>query len=292
MFPGPQYITELKEGLSSFLDESSVFMRLYDCHPVPNSQALKENSEIAPCESIMSVCAASHQLIEMAADHVSLFVKSLLEPIETLGCFTCGRSMLEACSLATWLLDPAIDSKSRIGRLYCYRFEGLSQQLKFSRVSGFSSAQLKLQEDRIDMLEDEVVAIGFRRLLDRNGKRIGLCERMPSTTDMIEDALGEGRIYRMLSAVAHGHHWALYGLGYRRVSAESRKVDGVEIHACEKVVDPQALALLGFSSMKAFARPLWNMSRYFGWNMLEMEELLENVADRLQASASRRFWRS
>ena len=34
--------------------------------------------------------------------------------------------------------------------------------------------------------------------------------------------------------------------------------------------------------MTAFAHPLWNHCRYFGWNALGLEEIYEAVADKMK----------
>jgi hypothetical protein len=44
--------------------------------------------------------------------------------------------------------------------------------------------------------------------------------------------------------------------------------------------------------MKALARPVWNLTSFFGWDALHLEEIFENAADGLRMKDDTRFWRS
>lgn len=288
---GPEYLTEMKEALTMFCTDVGQFVRSYGTLPVAGSQAETEKNTFARQQSVVTAWALGTTLIEFGGDHVSLFAKTLDPPIEVIACWTCVRSMLESCSVAAWLLDPLIDAHTRVGRVFAHRYKGLDQHLKFLRAIGRPATEIKAEEDQIDQIEKEVLKLGYPPVVNPKGERIGLCRKMPGATDMIETVLGEGVMYRMLSAVTHGHHWAINGLCFKPAIGDL-DVGGVTVKPFEKSVDITGMALLGLCGMKSLARPIWNQCQYFGWDALRLEEIFENVADRLQAKEDRRFWRS
>ena len=116
---------------------------------------------------------------------------------------------------------------------------------------------------------------------------------MPSATEMIKSMLDEEAMYRLLSAVAHGHSWAIIQLGFKDASATQLQstVVGINVRPFEKRVYMNGLAYLGLGAAKAFARALWNQSLYMGWDKGQLATVLESVFDKLQAKPSSRFWR-
>jgi hypothetical protein len=103
--------------------------------------------------------------------------------------------------------------------------------------------------------------------------------------------LDEEKMYRLLSAVAHGQHWAIRQVCYVASEEDDEQVGGTQTNAFKKTVSIDKTAVLGSCAVRAFIRPLWNQCRYFGWNRLHFEELFENVADRMYMATNRRFWR-
>lgn len=289
---GPEYIGVIRDTLTMFHEEAGRFIQDHDSLPVAGSQALTEQSTYARPDSIVSACAIASQLIEYGGDHVTAFVKLITEPVEVIACWTCVRSMLEPCALASWVADPSIDAHTRVGRVFALRYEGMEQQLKFGRVAKKPESELKSLEDRIDQVEKDALGLGFPLVQDRKKRRIGIAQRMPSATDMIKMMLNEEEAYRMLSAVAHGHNWAILKLGFKAVGDPSEIViGGVAAKRFEKTASLQGFAYLGVRTAKAFASPLWNVCQFFGWDKLRLEELFETVFDKLQVKAEARFWR-
>lgn len=213
MFP-VEYVDRLKAGIGRFLDQATRLTDESGGGFKPGSQAETEHSTYAKPELVYSASSIAVPLIEMGADHLSVFRKILIEPVEVSATWTYVRSMLESCAVATWLLDPSIDAQSRVSRVFAVRYEGLEQQVTFARTGGFSAADIDAQKSRIDYVERDAQALGFKRIDDRKGNRIGIAEVMPSATDLIKITLNEDRMYRALSAVAHGHHWAIRQLCY------------------------------------------------------------------------------
>ena len=100
-------------------------------------------------------------------------------------------------------------------------------------------------------------------------------------------------MYRLLSAITHGHDWAIRGLGFRPVPQSYLRsyVGGVPVTMYEKQVDVDKLVLLGLTAAKAFARPVWDQCNYAGWDNQRLIDVLDSTVDKLGAKSSERFWR-
>lgn len=230
-------------------------------------------------------------LIEFGGDHLTAFVKHSTEPVEAIACWTCVRSMLESCALSAWLFDPTADAHTRVGRTFALRYEGLEQQATFGRTAKIDPKEIASLETHIDDVEKVALSLGFTAVQDKKHRRIGIAQQMPKTTHMIGDVLGEEKMYRLLSAVAHGHFWAIHGLGFAPADTLVN-VGNRGLRAFTKTPNLNGFGLLGLCVMSSLARPLWNYCNYFGWDRLRLEETFENVADKLRMTTARRFWRS
>jgi hypothetical protein len=195
----------MRNGLARLDEEITCFVQSQGLDPAPGSQAAIERATYVRPESLYTVSAISTMLLESVGEHVNLLVKAMTEPINTFGCWTSARSMLEPASIAAWLHDPKIDAHKRVSRAYAHRYEGLEEQVKFGCAANVSADELKKLEDLVDRLERDAVALGFPVIRDRNGKRIGIAERTPTATEIIKLMLNEECAYRALSAVAHAH---------------------------------------------------------------------------------------
>ncbi|MBC7852922.1 MAG: hypothetical protein IAF94_05760 [Pirellulaceae bacterium] len=158
------------------------------------------------------------------------------------------------------------------------------------RTSDFPATEIAAAELRLEEVERQALALGYCRVLDRKNRRTSVGQVMPKTTDSVVNVLDEGKMYRMLSAVTHGHHWAIRGLGYQEVGTID--FEGTIARTFQKSANIHGFALLGQCVMRSMARPLWNQWIYFGWRAIELEEILEKSADSLLMNDDRRFWRS
>ncbi len=282
-------IAGFRQGLEILTTEVADFIRSQDRDPLPGSQATRELLAF-PHEDALSVSwSSAFILIELGAEHVSVFLKTLKAPIENIACCTCIRSMLEACSIGAWLVDPAIDPEIRAKRAFAYRYEGMSQQLTLAQTVKANPGEIQKCKDRIDQVENRACALGFPKVVNKRGERIGIGQQMPSATSIIELVMGDPHAYRLLSAVAHGHMWAITQLCYKK--AESIKPSPGYYHL-EKSLNIKGFAMLSVSAISALSRPVWNLSRYFGWDLLRIEEIFEKAADAMELDNSFRFWRS
>jgi len=118
MHPSREYVSTMRQTLTEFQEETARFMKDHGEQPSPTSIAVAERNAFPNPENVVSCWSIGILLVEFGADHVSSFVKGTTEPIEVIACWTCVRSMLEACSIAAWVLDPTIDAKERVGRMF------------------------------------------------------------------------------------------------------------------------------------------------------------------------------
>lgn len=115
---------------------------------------------------------------------------------------------------------------------------------------------------------------------------------MPNATEMIKLMLDEEHAYRLLSAVAHGHIWAIRQLGFAQAGATFVGPDGVSMTPMLKHSGTlEGYTYLAVRAAKSFARPLWNQCQYFGWDEARLKALLDSVYDEFRGSVNIRFWR-
>lgn len=286
----PDYTAQMRLAFDQFHEEVGKVIGSYGGLAVKGSQLATEMSSFSRPELVDCARAIGSERIEFGADHMSALKKLLDEPIEMIAAFTCVRSMLESCSLASWVLDPNVDVVARVGRVYSYRCEGMLQQLKAMRVINNTTEAAAVQ-DHLSKLVREAAALGYREVKDNRGRLIGIFQKMPSATEIISQCLGEGYSYRLLSAVAHGHFWAVSEV-HLRTPVGTVESHGVKMQQMTREVRPFNLAFLGFNCMRALSRPVWWQAHLCGWDTLLVERIFEDVADRLQMTDRSRFWRS
>jgi hypothetical protein len=276
------------------LERLETYLQACPTEPVAGSTFAQELATSCRPESITTALAFGDLAVEFAGDHLSSYVKIISEPIETLACFTCVRAMLETIAVAAWVLDPTISSFDRIARVYSVRFDAIDQQLKFGRSIGRPAQDIQDLETRLNAVEAEALALGYPQFRNTKNAICAIGVVMPNATEMIRDVLNDESLYRLLSAVGHGHHWAIVQLGFQDASPQTgpMSVSGISVRPLAKKVYVDGIALLGLHGFLALARLMWNKCQYNGWDLLCLEEIFEEVADRIQANANVRFWRS
>ena len=247
--------------------------------PKPGSPAALEMKESKRPKSLETSISAALTLIDIAEQHLDLFSKTTsLVPL------TSARNALEPSAIATWLLDPGIDGHERVGRLFAYRFSGQFEMRKFYRSVGAQANEVETDE-AIQKILTEAKALGYHPLKTRgkNPRIDALHTRdLNGTTRLIGTVLGDDaeEVYRLLSAVAHGHMWAVHSLAYK-------------IHAggnlAEQIDNPRAISLTGCVASESYAKAVWNYANYMGWDTELLAKELEVVAD--QFVGFDRFWR-
>ena len=288
------HIPRMRESLDSLRKDIADFHADLGVDWCPDSRAAVEFSQAKIPDLVTTNWSSSFFLIELGFEHLSSLIRTMEEPLCPLACGTCVRSMLESCSIASWLLQPNITPHERIGRGYAYRYSGMEQYAKYLRENHPGSSALDQLKGRICEVEREAVSLGYTEVANKEGKRIGIGRRMPSATEVIKLMLAHGGYYRILSAVSHGHNWAIRSLGFALVaSAEaptSISSDSVRPHT--KIANPIYLNLLGLIAVEAVSRPVWNRCLYGGWDKERLAHILDVVADRIGLKPNHRFWRT
>jgi len=262
-------LTRMVGALVRLHDETGRMLDGYGHDPSPGSQAAGELDEFDNPEFVRVAYAQANMLMESAADHLTAFVKTVTEPVQTVAPWTCVRAAIECGALASWLLDTSLDARTRVERSFAYRYKGLSEQVKFARASS-NSADVDKANARIDKVEQDALQLGFPRVANGKGKRIGIAQQMPSITRIVKIALDEETTYRLLSAMVHAHHWAVQKLSFCRVDEGATSL-------VEKNLEPESVAFLCVKVAHAFANPLRLKLQLFGWPAESIESILASA---------------
>ena len=126
------------------------------------------------------------------------------------------------------------------------------------------------------------------RLRGKDLKRNGIGVPMPSVTELIARLFGDEPSYRLQSAMAHGHPWALQRLGYRLDEND----DGISGYVkLRQHITPTVVGYLSTRSVRAWVRPVWYKCRQNGWDMARLRAILESSYDAMRLVEKERFWR-
>lgn len=289
-------VIRIVRGLYTAHDRVAEFVAPYESKPSSNSPAEFELSSFPRQESVRTAYSQGLALIEVAADQLVAFTKTVTEPVQTIAPWTCVRSLLEASALACWLFDNSVDARERVHISLAFRYEGLSQQLKFIRATD-PTADTTKAVSRLEHVEGVAIELGFTAEKRRKGGRLGVGKRMPATTEVIRLELNEEATYRLLSAVAHAHHWALSRLGFQRVDRSRVEALGISTtdmlgHPFEKALSPSSVAFLCATAVISLAKAMWQEVLLFGWDVHLFKQVLESISDDLEILSNSRFWRT
>ncbi len=287
-----ELVYKMIAAMTKLIDGSAEIVNKYENQPVANSIALKEMDSFADRELVLDVYARASLCFESAADHLMAFSCTLKEPAKTLSPYTCIRSLLESSALTLWLLDINIDATERVGRCFGFRHKEFKEQIKFFEADRVNTHEAQIEIDKVNrrmtVVENKAIALGYPQL-SKNGKITGIATHMPETIGLVKLILNNESEYRLLSSVAHSYLWATRQVGFKII--EATDTNGQKIKAVKKHVHPQ-MVLFGINlAIPTFARVFWTIGKLYGWNMQEVEELLDRVFDEIGFKSSVRFWR-
>lgn len=156
---------------------------------------------------------------------------------------------------------------------------------------------MNMMATRIDDVENLANNLGFPRVLNRKGKRIGIGQEMPSVTILVQSELNEESLYRLLSAMVHDYLWALQQKSYHQVNNDNyRFINGsdsnLKIHASEKYLDFNLIVFLCHKAVINFAKPVWCQCQLFGWEQEHLKVLFANAFNSLGIRDDNKFWKS
>jgi hypothetical protein len=283
--------TKVRDALSRLRDALSAKVQSNGYEPRAGSPAEADLHAWAGTESMHTAHAQAWMLVEVAADQLTAFLKTVTEPVETIAPYTCVRSLLESAALSCWLVEPNVDARSRVARSLALRYEGMEQQIKWARSAGEDP---NTAATRLDTIVTAAQSLGFAPLINRHGERIGVGMQMPSVTELIRDQLHEEALYRLLSAVAHGHFWAINRLGFAMNPAQdsTSPITGHTLRGMSKEPNVIGMRVLVAESALALSRVAWYQTLYLGWDRPSMETILESGFDGIGANDVVRFWRT
>jgi hypothetical protein len=275
-----EHVQKARDVLNTFRDGVSEFVNASGVLPAPGS--IGESELTASCDPIpvRSAYAQGALLFEIADDHLTAFVKTITEPLEAWAPWSCVRALLEACALGRWLFDPTIDWTTRVGRSLTLRLEGLNQQKRFGLAAGQSTSHA---EDRILTVTGQAAKLGIEAVRNRRGRLVGFGSPMPSMTRLVSDELGEEAMYRLLSAVAHGHLWAITELGLKLLPAEEAPPVEPSLRVLQKTPMLSGFLYLSRRSAHALARLLQHQVAYYGWRISGLKTLVQRFDDDFKA---------
>ena len=220
-------------------------------------------------------------LIEVTADQLMALARALDDPVLTIAPWSCTRSLLEPGARSCRLLDPTASAHERVRRSLALRYKGLEQQRTWGR-SRYGGEFEKWIESKLVEVTDLATELGFDPILNE-GKRSGAGEQWVSATDVVENSLGEAANYRLLSAINHGHVWALELGCFREVTPEGTTIDSVESilggTRYRKHIEPGNVRFLCGLSGKTLLLALTSKGTLFGWQQNILNAVARAVED-------------
>src|SRR5687767_9168215 len=95
-------------------DKTGAFFDSQGLEPKIDSLAVRELQTYERPESLLTAYSQGISLIEVAADHLIAFTRTLTEPAQSIAPWTMARAVLEASALSYWLLDTKITAHMRV----------------------------------------------------------------------------------------------------------------------------------------------------------------------------------
>lgn len=284
-----QDVVEMVSAVKAFIDETALLYSPYENKPAIGSKAEREQSA-PPFHDLAKDTHYSGILsLESAADHLMLFADAFVAPAKTLAPWTCARGLLESCALAHWFLDPTIDARTRVQRSFAFRYLGFVEQGKLFTATK-DVANVAFVQQRMTKAEKDALALGYAPVTNKKGRVDAFGMRMPSITTLIETTLGNESEYRLLSAIAHGHHWATQQVGFEVTEIET--APGQVTIALEKSVLPNFVLFVAAIAVTSYTRALYQLWRLYSWDKPEIESHFEKTYDKLRYTDALRFWRT
>jgi len=262
----------LMQAFDDLHEETCTLLNRHGSLPAEGSPAAKELATYSDQELVLTAYAQADFLTEAASEHVASFRRTAVEPALAMAPWACVRAVIESSALASWLLDPSVECGERVKRSFAFRYEGVEQQAKLARAVG-DHAALENSQKRMDFLEERALALGFTRVLDRKGNRIGVGLSMPPITALAGQVLDEEDTYRLLSAVAHAHIWALHQVGYLNLGKSLDDRPGMV--SMKKAAKPLCFKYLARKAVDAYSRPIVYKATLFGWAGRDVEERMQ-----------------
>lgn len=267
----------------------------YSNQYIENSITFIEFQSYTCSNSVATSYNQASVLFEAGLDQLLAFIKTIKEPTQTIAPYSCAREIIESSALASWLFDPKIVVAERVARGFAFQYQGLDQLKKFEQSLDDERKEERTNSVIAQIENTEAIALsqGFQELRGQ-GKRTGIGRIMPSSTEIIRDTMDEEATYRLLSAIIHGHQWALHHLSFRSVNSEDLAIDENEIFVgpvFEKYLSVEMISFLCQEVFICLARPIWYKYQLFGWNRDQLKEILDQASNVIKAEDKLQFWK-
>ena len=162
-----------------------------------------------------------------------------------------------------------------------FRYEGLEQQVKLAETTE-GMVNSKDIHKRIDQIEQVAQELGFPRVLDKNHKRIGVGQKMPSTTQVVIQMLNKEKNYRLLSAMVHAHPWALQHFGFIQTHTNQMIFENVKGAYFEKHISLDSINFLCVETIQCIFEALKMNFKLFGWDLKPVALAAKTAIDQIQ----------
>ena len=215
-----------RQAMVSMLDQIKTHESQYDVTPLPDSQASREMILIPQVEKAYDRAGT---LMMNAFDH-AYALDTLLAPKNHLFApWTCSRVILEACALASWLLDEEIVCRQRALRCTKLRLKDIRDQrlhyennldrIMMSELApDFEQEQDDLRHELNRLLEMACELEMPIEERDFEPSRFANLGGSVKPTELVSRYFGDDSDwYQTLSGVAHGNEWTMYNYGMRLV---------------------------------------------------------------------------
>ena len=256
--------------------------------PKAGSPADQEIRTFSRPVSIKTALSQANTALATSADHLEALDRLVGEAQYAVAPWTCARGVLEAAAIATWLLDATINATERVGRSLALRFTTLQEQRKMANAAG-DNQKVQIIDERIENIEVMATQLGYLPLRDSRGRRTGIGQVKPSVTDLVQQQFDFGKLYRVLSGVAHSDAAVVSQLGFMKTGALTP--DGV---VAQRAVPQEIQRLLLANAVAIHTRGVWLRVVQYGCDAAETAVILEKRYDQLDLANTDtvRFWRS
>jgi hypothetical protein len=254
-------------ALQDFIEQTKISWNAQGDQPAPNSQAALELASFPRRDSVGTAFVQAGAVFEAGADYSMALIKTLTEPGQSFAPWLCARSVVESCALATWLWDTNIHARQRVQRSLAFRHESLIRQLKLARASkGYLNPE-KIKK-RLEDVEKLTLELGLAKVEAKKGStRIVLELVMPSVTQIIIDMLSKEEDYRLLSAIVHGHTWAIQAFALTGIEGEQEIFPGVKGKYFEKHLDYSHINFLCIEAITSLSHAILAKFKLYGLDM-------------------------
>lgn len=240
-------------------DGTSIIVNAFGNDPAEGSVAAKEMIIKDNSEKLLTAYSQGSIMFEVVMDHFSSLSRSLTQPVHTISPWTTMRSLLETSAIGLWLLDSKIDPDERISRSLRFRCEGLLQQVKFGKATIDDDNEIGPSINRYKKVLGEAEVFGLEVVRYDSGKLEHLRHEMPSVTGLITSQLNLEAEYRLFSAIAHAHLWALQNLSFQKADLPGKLM-------LEKNLSVESIQYIGAILFRASSSPIIEKCKLFGWS--------------------------